>query len=125
MEANKHVEMDQSTLLNETDHKWYRSLIGMALWAAILCRLDILFAVIQLTKFQALPRQGHLKAAYRVWGYLKNHPRFGILIDPSNPVFALQATTIDKELFTNVYPGATEDKASNFEWENSVEGLTV
>ena len=117
--------MDTSPILSQEDHHWYRSLVGMALWAAILCRIDILCATIQLTKFQAAPREGHLRAALRVWGYLKNNPRFGILIDPSDPIFTPNKTKVDHTLFDNIYPDATEQIASGFPWENSVTGLTV
>ena len=86
----------------------------MELWAALLCRLDVLHAVMHLTKFQAAPREDHLKAACRNWEYLKNHLRFGVLIDPSSPVFSSAATTVDKKLFKNVFPDATEDKTSGF-----------
>ena len=82
----------------------------MARWAALLHRLDDLHAVTQLTKLQAVPREGHLKSACRTWGCLKNHPRFGVLVDLSSPVFSSTATTVDKELFKNVYPDTTEDK---------------
>ena len=86
----------------------------MTLWATLSCRLDVLYVVTQLTKFQAAPREGHLKSACRTWEHLKNHPRFGVLINPSSPVFASTTTTVDKELFKNVYPDATEDKTSGF-----------
>ena len=59
-------------------------------------KIRCLCAVIHLIKFQASPREGHLKAAYSTWGYLKNHPRFGVLIDPSSTVFSSTDTTVDK-----------------------------
>ena len=53
MENRLYVELDDSPILGHKEYKWYRSLIGMVLWVVILYRLDILFVVIQLTKFQA------------------------------------------------------------------------
>ena len=82
---------------------------------AILCRLDILFTVIQLTKFQAAPRAGQLKAAYRIWGYLKNNLRFGILIDPLLPIFDGNASMVDATIFAKVYPRVKEKKVSGVE----------
>ena len=63
--------MDQLALLNENEYKYE---IRIALWAAILYQFDIMFVVIQLTKFQVVPKQEHLKEAYRVWGILKELP---------------------------------------------------
>ena len=48
-----------------------------------------------------------------------------MLIDPYSTEFSSTATTVDKELFENVHPDATEDKTSVFSWEKSVSGLQV
>ena len=92
---------------------------------AILCSLDILFAVIQLTKFQAAPRARQLKAACRIWGYLKNNPRFGILIDPSSPASDGNVSVVDATIFDTVYPGAKEKKVGGFDWKNLVDRLCI
>ena len=36
MESGIHLEIDDSALLSVENHSWYRSLVGMALWAALL-----------------------------------------------------------------------------------------
>ena len=92
---------------------------------AILCRLDILFSVIQLIKFQVVPREEHLKVAYRVWEYLKNNSRFSTLIDPSKPNFDYNTTVLYKEIFMYSYLDAYERRASGFKWESLVSGLVV
>ena len=55
--------------------------------------------------------------------YLKNNPRFGILINPISPNLDGAASKIDKVLFENIYPDVVEDKASGFTQENIVEGM--
>ena len=55
MKSRLHIELDDSPILSTDNYMWYHSLIGIALYVAILFRLDILFIVIQLTKFQAAP----------------------------------------------------------------------
>ncbi len=66
-----HPETDDSPLLNKEDHSKFRSLIGCANWLITLGRFDINYAVNTLSRFSMAPRQGHLEAMIRVFGYLK------------------------------------------------------
>ena len=77
----------------------------------------------QLTKFQADPREGHLKAACGTWECLETYPRFGVLEDPSSPALSSTATAVDKELFKNVPHFATGYETSGLSLENSVSSL--
>ena len=36
MESGIHLEIDDSSLLSVDNHSWYRSIVGMALWADLL-----------------------------------------------------------------------------------------
>ena len=125
MEKELYLELDESPVLNEDDHCQYYSLVGVALQVAILCRIDILFSTIQLAKFQAAPRRGHLKAAYCAQGYLKSNSCFSILIGISTLSFAPNTTTVDRILFNHVCPNVVQQKASGFAWENAKSGLCV
>ena len=57
------------------------------------------------------PREGHFTAIQRVFGYLKSHPKFQILIDPQpHPSQTLPTTKHD---WTEFYPDATEEIPSD------------
>ena len=62
-------------------------LIGIARWAINLGRIDILHAVMALSRFQAEPREGHLKRMLRVFGYMKKYPSKAICMNPKVPDF--------------------------------------
>ena len=51
IEGGLHIEFDDRNVLSAEGHKWFCSLIGMALWVALLDQLNFLFSVMQLTKF--------------------------------------------------------------------------
>jgi hypothetical protein len=73
LEKNDHPETDTSELLDENGVQQYQSLIGSLQWAVSLGRIDVTTAVMTLSSFRALPRQGHLERAKRVVAYLYRH----------------------------------------------------
>ena len=68
--SGDHPELDTSDLLNEDDQKVYQSLIGALQWVIQIGRFDITTAVMTLSRFRAMPRQGHLDRVKRIYGYL-------------------------------------------------------
>ena len=85
MSEAAHLELDDSPLLNETDHAKFRSLIGCANWLVTLGRFDVAYAVNAYSRFTMQPRQGHMDGIIRVFGYLKKFKKGKIIIDPSYP----------------------------------------
>ena len=83
MQSGYHPEMDDTPQLDEKRSALYRSLIGSASWIVTLGRFDIQFAVNCMSRFNLAPREGHLKAMLYLFGYLKKHNRYHVLIDPS------------------------------------------
>ena len=82
-------------------------LIGSAQWAIILGRLDIMQAVQCLARYSAAPREGHLQRMLRVFGYLKNYPKYGIVFDSSKhqvPNFSTTEVNWEEQ-----YPDAREE----------------
>jgi len=65
-----HPELDTSDLLSEDDQKVYQSLIGALQWVIQIGRFDITTGVMTLSRFRAMPRQGHLDRVKRIHGYL-------------------------------------------------------
>ncbi len=76
-----HPELDTSDLLDSRNITIYKSLLGSANWIITLGRFDIAFAVNTLSRYSMAPREGHLKALQKVFGYLRTKPKGKILID--------------------------------------------
>jgi len=46
-------------------------------------RIDVDFALSSLLRFNASPREGRLKRAIKILGYLKKYPKKRYLVDPT------------------------------------------
>jgi hypothetical protein len=69
--TRKEVITQNSTvqdLLNHEDTKIYQSLIGALQWVVQLGRIDIITAVMTMSRFRAAPRQGHMDRVKRIHG---------------------------------------------------------
>jgi len=75
MGTNDHLDLDTSGEI--VDQKLYRSMIGSLLYLSA-SRLDVIFSVCVCARFQALPRESHLKAMKRILRYLKHIPSVGL-----------------------------------------------
>ena len=85
-------ELDITAELSPTDASHYQSLIGILRWMVELGRVDLCCEVSMMSSHLALPREGHLKALYNIFGYLKSHHNTEMVFDPTEP-------TIDHALF--------------------------
>jgi hypothetical protein len=110
LEDNFHPEIDESPLLSEDMVRKYQMLIGCANWIVILGRFDVMFATVTMARFSQIPREGHLKAMLRVFGYLKGYAKARIKVDTSVP--RIQGEVI-KHTWTEFYPDATEELPPN------------
>jgi hypothetical protein len=75
MGTNGHLDLDMGG--KSVDQKVYRSMIGSLLY---LCasRPDILLSVYMCARFQADPKEVHLRAVKRIMRYLVYTPKFGL-----------------------------------------------
>jgi hypothetical protein len=75
MGTNGHLDL--GTGGNSVDQKEYRSMIGSLLY---LCasRSDIMLSVCMCARFQANPKEVHLRAVKRTMRYLVYTPKFGL-----------------------------------------------
>jgi hypothetical protein len=73
--TNEHLDLD--TEGKSVDEKVYRSMIGSLLY---LCasRPDIMLVVCMCARFQANPKEVHLRAVKRIMRYLVYTPKFGL-----------------------------------------------
>jgi hypothetical protein len=75
MATNGHLDLDEGGTI--VDQKLFRSIIGILLYI-IASRPDVMFSVCMCARFQASPREVHLKAAKRILRYLKHTPNIGL-----------------------------------------------
>jgi hypothetical protein len=75
MGTNEHLDLDTGG--KSVDQKVYRSMIGSLLY---LCasRSDIMLSVCMCARFQANPKEVHLRAVKRIMQYLVYTPKFGL-----------------------------------------------
>jgi len=86
--AGDHPELDASELLNEDDQKTHQSLIGALQWAIQISRFDIQTSVMTLSRFRAMPRQGHLDRVKRIHGHLSKMRHAAIKIRTDAPGYS-------------------------------------
>jgi hypothetical protein len=102
-------ELDTTTELHDEMVSRFLQLIGILRWAVELGRLDIYLEVSQLSQHQALPRQGHLDAAYHIFAYLRKHDNGArIVFDPKEPVVDIRAFNTDTD-WTDFYGTVVEE----------------
>ena len=70
-----------SEVLRPKEHHLYCAIIGSLNWMVTLGQIDIAYATNTLARFSMEPRIGHLKAAFRVLGYLQAPQSDSIPID--------------------------------------------
>ena len=75
MGTNGNLDSDASG--NMVDQKLYRSMIGSQLYVTA-SRSDVMFSVCICARFQASPRESHLKATKRILRYLKHTQNAGL-----------------------------------------------
>ena len=75
----------------DVDPTVYRAIIGSLMYLTA-SRPDIMFAVCLCARFQANPKESHMKAAKRILRYLKGKPKLGIWY-PAGGDFDLVAYT--------------------------------
>ena len=101
-------ELDVTLELNDQMTSRYLQLMGILRWAIELGRIDIFVEVSQLSQYQALPRQGHLEAAYHIFAYLKHHETSRIAFDSKTPIVNERAFNVDAD-WTDFYGEVREE----------------
>ena len=71
------VNLDSDASGNMVDQKLYRSMIGSLLYVTA-SRPNVMFSVCMCARFQASPRESHLKATKRILRYLKHTQNVGL-----------------------------------------------
>ena len=71
------INWDSDANGNMVDQKLYQSMIGSLLYVSA-SRPDVMFSVCMCVRFQASPRESHLKATKRILRYLKHTQNIGL-----------------------------------------------
>jgi len=106
--ANDHPEEDDTPKLNPEGITEFQSIMGVCQWISTAGRLDITYAVSSLSRFCANPREGHLRRAIKILGYLKKYPKRGYFIDPRDPILNVKYENIKPD-FGNQYQDFIEE----------------
>lgn len=85
------LNSEDSPPLGRSEHKLFRRLIGRLIFLVIATRLDIAFAVNQLSQYLAEPRQIHLGAAKHILRYIKGTITFGLTFSAKGRQIGLSA----------------------------------
>jgi len=80
-------ELDVTPELPARQASYFQGLIGVLRWIIELGRVDIMTPVSLLSRYLALPREGHLEAALHIFAYLKSHDRSLLVFDDTKPNF--------------------------------------
>jgi hypothetical protein len=78
-------ELETSAELKADGIQYYQELIGVLRCAVELGRVDILLETALMSTHLALPRSGHSDQVYRMFGYLKLHPKRKLAFDGLHP----------------------------------------
>lgn len=97
MENGDHPEDDSSELLPPEEVQTFQQLLGIAQWLVTIGRFDICFAVSAMSRFNAVPRRGHLERMFRVFGYLKKYRDQWIVIDSRDPLLSEHLEPLNME----------------------------
>ena len=99
-------ELDLTPELNDIDHTYYQSQIGILRWMVELGRTDIITEVSELSSFLAMPREGHLEVVFRIFSYLKYKKNSAMVFDPSYP--EIDEANFPKRDWNNFYGDVKE-----------------
>ena len=108
MSEGYHPEIDDTPPCTDDDSAKYRSIIGCCNWIIVLGRFDIAYATSAMSRFNMVPREGHLKAAKRILAYLKTFPKVRVIIDTSYPNHS-EYLVDDLPNWKDFYPDAEEE----------------
>lgn len=109
MDDNYHLELDDSPLCPPDRISKYKSLLGSANWIITLGRFDIMYATSALASYSNAPREGHMTALMRIFGYLRNFPKGQILVDVHGAPVREEIGITKGQNWDEMYPDAVED----------------
>lgn len=83
-----HPEIDESEFLDDDGVSKFRMMVGSLNWLVVLGRYDLCHATSTMARYANAPREGHMNAMKRIFGYVKNYVKVDIKYDVSLPDFS-------------------------------------
>ena len=111
LSADYRPELDTTPELDARRANYYQGLIGVLRWIVELGRIDIIVPIALLSRFLALPREGHLEQVLHCFAYLKQYNRSSIVFDDTSPHF--DETRFVKAYWGETYPDAVDPLPHN------------
>jgi len=111
LDENSDPECDESPLLDAYGRRAYQRYIGIAVWVVQLGRIDCCYATQILGRFSNAPREGHMRAMRRFFGYLKKYPSKCIVINPTPIQDLPEVESNQKQKLGLAYPWAREERS--------------
>ena len=106
-DPNFHPGLDDTDVLDEEGVSKFRMMVGSLLWVIVLGRFELCHAVQSLARYANMPREGHMKAMWRIFGFLQGYTKLAITYDTRMPDFS--PYNISKYDWFRAYPGVTEE----------------
>ena len=88
LEKGDHPEVDETPLLGEEGTRTYLSMVGQLQWLVSLGRFDIFSAVVTMSRFRSMPREGHLDRLKRMFGYVRDTEHASIRVRTDLPDYS-------------------------------------
>jgi hypothetical protein len=110
-----HPELDDAPVLNAVNHSKHWAMIGSANWVIALGRLDVAHATNALARHSMAPREGHLIAMKRLFGF------FGSIAMVMFRLIQIRLTTQKLQrnsLLTTIGESFTRTQARNLHRDN-------
>ena len=107
MDPGYHPECDESDLLVGEDISKYRMMVGCLNWLVTLGRYDVHYTAATMARYGMTPREGHMRAMSRVFGYINSYAKMSVTYDTDIPDFSgLTCASYEWEQF---YQGMVEE----------------
>ena len=85
MDQSYHSELYTRDETDQDGITTFQQITRILHWAIEIGRVDILFEVYDLSRYQVAPREGHIEQIYHIFGFLKNMPKLTLYFDPQEP----------------------------------------
>ena len=85
LNGKHHLELDELALLIPEQVAEFQRLMGVLNWMQLSLRMDIAVAVTSMSRYQCQPREGRMAVVMKTFGFLKKHPKRGVIICSSEP----------------------------------------
>ena len=114
LEEGDHPESDTSEMCDKEQITQYQSLMGMLQWTVTLGRMDIMCAVMTMSRYRVAPRIGHLERVKRMFGYLRTYKKTAIKFRTDKPDYsAFDENYVQQDWDYTQYGNAEEEIPSD------------